>query len=244
MPVNPLIQQLQQQFRSHADQQTKAWFENYLKGQIRYYGLKMPQVHRFVKQWQQENQLSTLSVEAQLQLCQTLIQLPHAEEKFAGILYLQNQLIAMTETQRLLDLCEDLFQKACFFDWSTTDWFTVRVLASIIKKDPHSLARIRSWQQAESLWQRRASIVALRAVVHQEASIPLIQQTIATLVTDSARFIQTGIGWTLSDLSKKFPNAAAIVEQHFEALSKEVIDRHTKYLPQHHDYKKRKRTAS
>ena len=70
----------------------------------------------------------------------------------------------------------------------------------------------------------------------------LIEATIATLVEERERFIQTGIGWVVSDLSKVHPEiAGALVERHFDDLSAEVIRRHTKYLPDHAEYRARKR---
>ena len=64
----------------------------------------------------------------------------------------------------------------------------------------------------------------------------------AALVNEKERFIQTGIGWVISDLSKSFPGLAeAMVDRHFDDLSTEVIRRHTKRLPKHRTYGERKR---
>ena len=73
-------------------------------------------------------------------------------------------------------------------------------------------------------------------------TIALIEETIAALVGERERFIQTGIGWVVSDMSKSHPDvAAALVERHFDDLSAEVVRRHTRYLPGHEGYKGRKR---
>jgi|GEM_PF-2868490 len=240
-----IIQQLQNQLQQHANPKTKAWFDNYLKGAISYYGVKTPQVKTLVKQWYLKNHLQSLPIAEQVSLCQQLMQLPYAEEKFAAIIYMQQYLLQQMSSQQLLDLCEWVFKNNCIDDWSTADWFTIRVIANILTNDMQSLPTIQQWSQSKSLWQRRASIVAMRVLVKNEAYIEVIAQTIDVLVDDSQRFIQTGIGWTLSDLSKYFPKrAAAIVEQYFDLLSQEVINRHTKYLPNHSEYKKRKRKNS
>ena len=84
-------------------------------------------------------------------------------------------------------------------------------------------------------------LFSIRAIIRQKSSIPIIKKVVDELVVDSQRFIQTGIGWTLSDLSRYFPDQAQeIVEHHFDKLSKEVISRHTKYMPKHNEYKKQK----
>lgn len=102
--------------------------------------------------------------------------------------------------------------------------------------------RIAGWRVAGDLWQRRAAIVPFRAVVRDEAYHALIGETVAALAGERERFIQTGIGWVVSDMSKAHPAvAAALVERHFDDLSAEVVRRHTRYLPGHEVYKGRKR---
>ena len=105
--------------------------------------------------------------------------------------------------------------------------------------------RIAGWRTADDLWQRRAAIVPFRVVARDESYHPLIETTVAALVGERARFIQTGIGWVVSDMSKAHPGvAAALVERHFDDLSAEVIRRHTRYLPDHERYKARKRRGA
>ncbi len=240
--MNEQIKWLQVQLQSIAKPEVKHWFENYLKGQITYYGVKTPDVTKLVKAWYKECHLGDLSYEQQLEFCKSLLMLEHAEEKFAGIIYMQTFLVGKHDFDSLLDAAQWCFDKGCFFDWSTADWFTVRVLAKVIAKDKAAVELITRWVTAKSLWQRRASIVALRAVVKEAEYLDTIKAVIGTLVHEQQRFIQTGIGWTISDLSKHFPDIAdEIVELHFAHLSKEVIDRHTKHLPRHKEYKQRKR---
>lgn len=51
------------------------------------------------------------------------------------------------------------------------------------------------------------------------------------LVREDQRFIQTAIGWLMSDMSKVFPDVAqSFFEEHLKYIHKEVILRHTKYL--------------
>ncbi|MBC6415576.1 MAG: DNA alkylation repair protein [Bdellovibrionales bacterium] len=237
-----LIKELQNRFKQNADLQTKAWFENYLRGSISYYGIKTPEIKKIVTQWVKDNSIEKEDLKKQLLLAESLFSLPHAEEKLAGTLYIQYYLLKKLSSEKILKLAEKCFAKAYFFDWSTADWFTVRVLSPLVKTEEVCLKRMEEWTNSKNLWQRRASIVSLRPLVKEKKHVAQIKRTVSKLVKDSKRFIQTGIGWTLSDLSKHFPKEASlIIEKHFEKLSLEVIDRHTKYLAQHKNYKKRKR---
>ncbi len=240
--LKPVIKDLQNRLVVAADPATKTWFENYLKHAIAYRGVKTPDVTRIIDQWKKDYRLDRLDDEVQLTIVRRLIEERFAEDKFAGIIYTQKYLLKKTDPDRLLAMAEDLFAADSFFDWSTTDWFSVRVLGRLIRLHGKRVAsRIARWQNADSLWQRRSSIVPFRAVVSDETYHPMIYKTIGKLVHERDRFIQTGIGWVISDLSKVHPQAAAAqVEKHFENISKEVIRRHTRYLPRHESYKKQK----
>ncbi|MXX56184.1 MAG: DNA alkylation repair protein [Gemmatimonadetes bacterium] len=237
-----LIGDLQRRLDEVADPATKAWFENYLKQAISYRGVRTAAVAGIVAAWRSAHELHRLSNRDQLGLAAALIRQDHAEDKFAGTLYIQKYLLRRVDAEAILTTAEDLFARGAFFDWSTSDWFSVRVLGPLIKRHGSRAAeRIAGWRGTTDLWQRRSSIVPFRAVVRQEAYHALIEGTIATLVKERERFIQTGIGWVISDLSKAHPTrAAALVERHFDDLSAEVIRRHTRHLPEHGDYKARR----
>ena len=238
-----LIADLQLRLDSAANPDTKAWFEKYLKHAIAYRGVKTPAVTRIVADWRRDHALGRLPDGEQLALAASLIRQDHAEDKFAGTLYLQKHLLRRVDPEAILHAAEDLFAARAFFDWSTCDWFSVRVLGPLLVLHGETVAeRIAGWRAAADLWQRRSSIVPFRSVVRDEAYHSLIEATIASLARERMRFIQTGIGWVISDLSKAHPDtAAALVERHFDDLSAEVVRRHTKHLPRHVEYKARKR---
>lgn len=238
-----LLQVLTAQMMQAADIKTKTWFENYLKGAIQYRGLKTPQVTRFIKDWYRSKNLKTYSLEEQLSLCNDLISSPYAEDKFAGTIYLQQFLLSKLEWQTLLANCDMLFQAGYFYDWSTTDWFCMRVLAPTIKRYGRSTAQvIANWRLTENLWQRRASIVSFRSVCTDRTYHALIKEIIDDLVNEQQRFIQTGIGWVMADMSKVFPEEIeSWFRNYLVQLEREVIDRHTKHLPCHQELKQLKR---
>ena len=240
---NQLITDLIQQIEDHSDLKTKQWFDNYLKGAITYRGVKTPQVTKLVKAWHRNHELSRYSLSDQLSLCTALIAGDFAEEKFAGTLYLQTFLRDQLDYSSLLNTCNTLFKEGYFFDWSTTDWFCTRILDPLILE--HGLAAaqiIADLRASKNLWQRRASIVSFRHASSDSQYHALIEQIIVDLLPSNERFIQTGVGWVLSEMSKTFPiRAETLFRQHLHSLSKEVIDRHTKYLLCHKALKQLKR---
>lgn len=240
-----LTAELVQQIEQHSDLKTKQWFDNYLKGAIAYKGLKTPQVAKLVKAWHKRHNLSQYELEEQLLLCCDLIAGEFAEEKFAGTIYLQTFLLSKLDYEFLLEACDRLFQNGYFFDWSTTDWFCTRILdPAIVKHGLEAANIVAGFRRSENLWQRRASIVPFRHPSKDSQYHPTIERIIADLLPSDERFIQTGIGWVLADMSKLYPaEAEAIFRQYFHQLSREVIDRHTKHLSCHKALKQMKRSS-
>lgn len=238
-----LVKALITQIEGAADEKTKQWFDNYLKGAIEYRGVKTPMVTKLVTSWKKDYNLMQYSIEDQLALCELLIQSRFAEDKFAGTIYLQKFLCKTLPWQQLVSFSAGLFEADYFFDWSTTDWFCVRVLdPAIIRHGLQAAEHIAQWRTAQNLWQKRAAIVSFRHATKDSQYHNLIKKIIADLVTDERRFIQTGIGWVLADLSKPYPKEAeALFRQYSSQLSREVIDRHAKYLDTHKELKRLKR---
>lgn len=243
MKYKSKITQLQKSLSQQSEQKTKKWFEDYLKGAIKYRGIKTPQVAKILKIWRIEHQLDKLSATEQLELAANLIRQNFAEDKFAGILYMQKFLLERIDFEDFAKIFESLFAESHFYDWSTTDWFNVRVLSPLINiHERKAVKRFTAWYQSESLWQRRSSIVSLRACVKWPEYIPVLKKQITRMVKSEERFIQTGIGWVIADLSKVNPTQAdLIVDKHLKHLSLEVIKRHTKHLANHKHFIKQKK---
>ena len=239
-----LVSALVDMMNAEAEVKTKQWFENYLKGAITYRGLKTPAVAKLLKAWRTDHNLDSYSLAEQLALCEALIAHPFAEDKFAGIIYIQKYLAKKLEWQTLVAFVDRLFQADYFFDWSTTDWLCVRVLdPTILKHGLPAAEAIAQYRTSHILWQRRAAIVPFRHASAEKTYHALIRKIIADLVQESERFIQTGVGWVLADLSKVYPSEAeALFRQYLPLLSREVIDRHSKHLPAHRQLKQLKRS--
>lgn len=229
--------------QSAASRANKEWFEAYLKHVIRYRGLKTPQVIATVKLWRSNERIGELSLQEQLELAAQLINEEHAEDKFSGIFYMEKYLVDKIAFKVFFDCAEDLFSKKAFTNWATTDWFNARVLSSLITlHGKEAIEYFTSWTNSDDIWQRRSSILCLRACVKSPNYLRHISQVISKLSPDRERFIQTAIGWIISDLSRSDPKAAEkIIEDNFEYISNEAIRRHTKYLPMHKKYIARKK---
>ncbi len=238
-----LIADLQRRLDRASDPDTRRWFENYLKHAVGVRGVRTPDVERVVAEWQSDHGVAERTPEDRLELAVALIRQAKCEDKLAGILLIQKRLLRRLDAGALLDAVERLFRAGAIRDWSTNDWLCARIVGPLVRREGLPVAeRVAGWTESPVLWQRRSAAVSLRTVAADDSFRPLIARVTADLLRERERFVQTGAGWLIADLSRHAPEfAAALVERHFERLTAEVVRRHLKRLPDYESYKERKR---
>jgi 3-methyladenine DNA glycosylase AlkD len=238
--LDGLIERLQLQLNVHATTATREWWTKYLKGAASFRGVKMADVRKAVHAWFKEERLGEhLSVGLQKNLALMLLKEDHSEDKLAGILFLQEILLP----QGALDWRSDLPRFARLFDegyvrdWSTCDWFCVKVLGPLVEQQGEACARaICNWRDADSLWQRRASVVAFVDLAkHGEGNFvgftEMVLDNCTQLLGSQERFVQTGVGWVLRELSRSDKGrVVGFVEANLDRFSREALKNATKLL--------------
>ena len=133
-----------------------------------------------------------------MSLACNLIQEPLAEDKFAGIVYIQKYLLNSVPPETILKKSDVLFKNNHFKEWSTTDWFCVRVLDPLLMKTNISFAKnIAKWSRSKNFWQRRASIISFRHRSNERTYHVMIEKIISELVKEQERFY-TNRNWLAS----------------------------------------------
>ena len=240
---------LSQMLDDLADEKTAVWFTNYLKGEIKYRGLKTGMLKNVLSKFFVDTGANTLSISEQLAHIRYWLAKPMAEDKLIALLWLQEGLKFNLKYSKdssfidqVLDLLEDTFQKGHIHDWSTNDWLCVRVLEIVPEKYPQCIPRLMKWSSSNSIWQRRSSILSFKKSGKNGKYFENIEHLIKNLLPSDERFIQTAIGWVLSDISRKFPEKSLqLFEKHFMDLSHELIVRHAKYLTNYESLKNKSR---
>ena len=238
--VTGAIARLGARLGERADPAKRAWWERYLRGAIGFRGVPMGVIRGTLHDWFREEGIGEWPPDVQRNAALALIGEPLAEDKLAGILFLQEILLP----RGLLD-CEDelprfaeLFDGGAIADWSTCDWFCVRVLGPLAERAGERCARrIGDWRNGQGLWRRRAAAVAFVDLARRgDENFPgftdLVLSVCATLAADPARFLQTAVGWVLRDLSVAEPaRVAEFLAAHRAQLSREALRMATSRLP-------------
>jgi 3-methyladenine DNA glycosylase AlkD len=170
--------------------------------------------------------------EDQLRLAFALFEERTAEDKLAGILFLQDYLYDKFPWRTLIGKYETLFLRNLIFDWNTCDWFCVRVLGPTIVtyKEPAARA-IAAWRNATNLWQARSSVVPFVKVASDKRYYPYLEAACAILIQRDERFAKSAVGWLLHDISKHNRGfVVAFLDNHFKHFSIETAKNATKYF--------------
>jgi 3-methyladenine DNA glycosylase AlkC len=92
----------------------------------------------------------------------------------------------------------------CLNNWGTVDGFCIEVLQPLLFKYPDEMLRLlRKWNEAESLWKRRASVVVFtRRVGASGRFTDEALELCDRLVWDKEDYVRKGVGWALKDVMR------------------------------------------
>lgn len=97
--LNTLKDKLKLRIDKYSDEKRKEWFENYIKHNTKYRGVEISQVKTELKAWYQSEEIDKLPLDEQLDLALSFFDEEYAEDKFAGILFLQLYLYKKLTTE-------------------------------------------------------------------------------------------------------------------------------------------------
>ena len=117
-----LKEKLQSRIDKYADEKRKLWFENYIKHDTIFRGVGIPIVRVELKEWYKQENIDILSLDKQLDLALSFFEEDYAEDKLAGVLFLQLYLYNKFDYKVLLQRFESIFENGYIYDWSICDW--------------------------------------------------------------------------------------------------------------------------
>ena len=226
-----LIRSLAARLDAAATARSRCFWESYLKHAVAFRGVPMGEIRKAVHAWWKEEQLAQLPSADQKRLALALFEGDFGEDKLAGTLVLQELLLTHLGRGDLAAFGE-LFERGLIADWSTCDWFCVKVLGRMLSRDLPTRAmadELASWREAKGLWRRRASNVAFVDLARRGDGnfvgfTALMLETCAVTVRSPERFAQTGVGWLLRELAET--ERAAVLDfarAHAREMSREGV---------------------
>lgn len=232
LDIGDFKERLKTRIDQHSDEQRKKWFENYIKHNTKYRGVTIPQVSKELKSWYKDENIDKLPLDLQLDIAISFFEEEYAEDKLAGILFLQQYLYKKIDYDKLLLRFEGIFKNGHIYDWSVCDWLCTRVLRGMIKSNGKKCAEaISKWHTEENVWQARCSVVAFTNLTKDATYYQLIRKSIAKLIIREERFAKTAVGWILREISKVDRQlVVSFIEEYGKHFSRESLENAIKYF--------------
>ena len=217
---------------SISSKKKKDWWERYLRNSITFLGVGIPEIRSLLLDWYKANKIEILPLETQLSIVKNFMARDFAEDKLAGILFIQLFLLKSKNYKSIVLLIEELFDEEKIFDWNTCDWMCVRLLTPIVEStDVETIKIIISWKDAEFLWKARASAVAFAQAKNKTKHMKVIDEINRTLIKREERFGKTSVGWLLRELSRDDQTYVEnFVSDQLKYFTKETIHNSMKYF--------------
>ncbi|MYC75538.1 DNA alkylation repair protein [Candidatus Poribacteria bacterium] len=243
MTDNKFKERLKSRIATFADEKRKLWFENYIKHDTKFRGVEISTVTTELKGWYRCENITKLRLDEQLNLALSFFEEEYAEDKLAGILFLQLYLYDKFDYRVLLSQFESIFENGYIYDWSVCDWFCIRVLRQLIRANGRECAEaISKWHTAQNVWQARCSVVAFSNLTKDAEYTPLLLKSNAKLIKREERFAKTAVGWILRELSKIDKQIVVdFIAENRQYFSRESHENAIKYFDKDEKKKMRKK---
>lgn len=231
--MNDYANNIIEDIRTNQNADKALWLENYVKHDIKSFGVGIPEIREIIKKFEKDTQLSKSTTEIKVEFLNDLMKNEYTEAKLAAILFVQLYW-KTNKANELLKITTNWFDNKWITDWNVCDWLCVRLLTPILVKEPElAVSVFKDWNKSQNLWKARASLVPFAQSKNIEKHSEIIQQFSTELIKRQERFCKTAVGWVLREYSKidtKF--VRDFLEQFSDWTTKEVINNATKYIRQ------------
>lgn len=201
--MNQLAETFVQELEERSVPRKADWWNRYLKGEIRFVGTGIPEIRELLLEMNQSEGLDQLPMNRQVNLVNGLMKSNLAEHKLASVLYIQLFWLGKQKNSFLISLISDWFDEGYIYDWNTTDWLSVKVLAPLLDSDdPKVLWALKQWNRNPYLWKARASLVPFAASKQMKDHRKEIERFSDILIRREERFAKTAVGWVMREYSK------------------------------------------
>lgn len=201
--MNPYAETFVQELEIRSVPQKAERWNNYLKGEIRFLGISIPEIREFLLDRNEVYGLDQLPMNQQVSMVNGLMRSHFAEHKLTAILYVQLFWLENHKRSFLLNLFADWFDQRYIFDWNTTDWLSTRLITPLLDSgDEKVLWELKKWNRDPYLWKARASLVPFAHAKHLKDHARTVEQFADILIRREERFAKTAVGWVLREYSR------------------------------------------
>lgn len=194
------VKEIRDFLERNSDPEIIKMYSRYFREGYDGYGIDKDLIEKQIETWKDEWK-EEMTLENYLALGDEL-QHGRYDEKNLAIVFVQTQKEHFTK---------DTFNRiGKWFDyginnWATTDVLCMLVLSGFLNDKIIDMEELKSWNNSESEWKRRAVPVTLIELIKNDLKPKEAISVIEQLMTDKSEYVQKGIGTLLRGLWKKYP---------------------------------------
>ncbi len=188
----PELEQIRAKLFSLADKERAENNKRYLKSQYSFYGLKVPEMRKVMKEYR------NLEFYSALNLFDELWNSGNHEEMNCALYLLENY--AKQNQNELWKFLIERLNKAT--SWDLVDEMSGRILGVILADNINLMSEIKKMSESRNPWIRRTSIISTGRLIGKN-KIELTLRLAEKLVYDDDVYVQKGAGWMLREAGKK-----------------------------------------
>jgi 3-methyladenine DNA glycosylase AlkD len=192
-----IIDKIRIELRKNIDEKTQTTSQNFFKENIKFYGIKVPTVHKISKEY--FNLINFKTKSEIFDLCERLWQ--------SG--FLEESLIACHWSYYIHENYEpgdfQIFEKWIndyVNNWASCDTLCNHTIGEFIEMYPEYLARLKDLAKSGNRWMRRAASVTLIIPARKGKFLNEILEIADILLLDKDDLVQKGYGWMLKAASE------------------------------------------
>jgi len=186
------IEQIREQLKKLGDKNKAEFNKRYLKSPYEFYGLRVPEIRKLVKEYKK------LEFHSALNLFDELWNSGNHEEMSFALYLLENYVKKYSEYIWKFLLAR--IEKAK--TWDHVDELSSHILGVILAEDIRIMNEIKPLFESRNPWLRRISIVSTYPLIKKN-KIELTLRLAEKLVYDKDIYVQKGAGWMLREVGKK-----------------------------------------
>lgn len=193
------VEQIRNHFRNIGTRQRAVGEKKYLKSQLMFFGVPVPEVRKAARQFKKEHPHFT----RQELLRQTQAMWTDYHEMRTVSIAILEQYVQLLRGADIA-FVEKLIRRS--EGWSHVDFLAVQIAGPIVQKYKSARKLMTRWSRDESFWIRRSSMLSLILELRSEdGDFELFVGFADGMLDEKEFFIRKSIGWVLREASKARP---------------------------------------
>ncbi len=223
--MHELVRAYKEEFKKSSDSEFAKGAQRYMKSEMPYYGIRSPIKKKIDSRLRKKFELK--SYDEWYSVINELWDAQYREERYAAMTVLSQY--KEYHTLKIIPLIEHIIVTGAW--WDFIDGIAPRTVGDLLKKYPKEMEKVlRSWNNSEHMWLRRASIL-VQLKFKGETDEKLLYSFIKNRMHEKEFFIRKAIGWALREYSKTNPESVKkFISENKDNLSNLSIREGSKYV--------------